>query len=121
MAAPPNPGNGAAILLTANVDDNREFKVAMELLSYLGQRLLLCRHPSSDKLSFITSHNKLFGGQILAVLFHKLIDIIAIHLQSPDLGQRYNLFDCRLHRVLSQTAQCHICQYSLTKASSKLK
>ncbi|GBN92011.1 hypothetical protein AVEN_51286-1 [Araneus ventricosus] len=46
---------------------------------------------------------KLFGGQLLAVLFHKLIDIISIHihLQSPDVGQRYYLVDYRLHRVLT--------------------
>ncbi|GBO46406.1 hypothetical protein AVEN_115965-1 [Araneus ventricosus] len=44
---------------------------------------------------------KLFGGQFLVVLFHNLIDIIAIHLQSPYLGQRHNLIDYRLRR------KCH--------------
>ncbi|GBN74579.1 hypothetical protein AVEN_137737-1 [Araneus ventricosus] len=41
---------------------------------------------------------KLFGGQFLAVLFHKFIDIIVIPMQSLDLGQRRNLVDYRLHR-----------------------
>ncbi|GBM33813.1 hypothetical protein AVEN_76183-1 [Araneus ventricosus] len=63
----------------------------------------------------------LFGGQSLVVLFHKLIDIIAIHLQSPDLGQRHNLVDYRLHGVLSQTSQCDIRQHSPAKASSRQK
>ncbi|GBN05959.1 hypothetical protein AVEN_215373-1 [Araneus ventricosus] len=35
--------------------------------------------------------HKLIGGQLLVVLFHKLIDSIIIHLQFPDLGQRHNL------------------------------
>ncbi|GBL96112.1 hypothetical protein AVEN_104343-1 [Araneus ventricosus] len=39
---------------------------------------------------------KPFGGQPLVVLFNKLIDIIAIHLQSPDLGQKHNLVEHRL-------------------------
>ncbi|GBN47703.1 hypothetical protein AVEN_181122-1 [Araneus ventricosus] len=43
---------------------------------------------------------KLYGGQLLVVPFHKLIDIIAIHLQYPDFGKRHNLVDYRLHRVL---------------------
>ncbi|GBM71271.1 hypothetical protein AVEN_117060-1 [Araneus ventricosus] len=42
--------------------------------------------------------HKLLGGQFLNVLFHKVIDIFAFHLQSPDLGQRYNLAVYRLHR-----------------------
>ncbi|GBN52162.1 hypothetical protein AVEN_117012-1 [Araneus ventricosus] len=45
---------------------------------------------------------KFFGGQLLVVLFHKLIDIIAIHLQSPDLGQRHSD-----HGVLSRTPLSH--------------
>lgn len=38
--------------------------------------------------------HKLFGGQFLAVLFHKRIDIIFIHFKSHDLDQNTNL----LHR-----------------------
>ncbi|GBM81317.1 hypothetical protein AVEN_72556-1 [Araneus ventricosus] len=63
--------------------------------------------------------HKLFGGQLLFVLFLKLINIIAIHLQSPDLGQRRNLVDYRLHRILFETPQCHIQQHSLANASTK--
>ncbi|GBO38379.1 hypothetical protein AVEN_114721-1 [Araneus ventricosus] len=43
--------------------------------------------------------HELFGGQLLIVFFHKLIDIIAIHLQSPDLGQRHDLVNYRIRRV----------------------
>ncbi|GBN72460.1 hypothetical protein AVEN_82502-1 [Araneus ventricosus] len=35
--------------------------------------------------------HKLFGGLLLVVFFHKLIDINDINLQSSDLGQRRNL------------------------------
>ncbi|GBO30774.1 hypothetical protein AVEN_239731-1, partial [Araneus ventricosus] len=52
----------------------------------------------------------------LGCALQKLIDIIAIHRQSPDLGQRRYLIDYRLLRVLSQTYKCHIRQHSLTKA-----
>ncbi|GBM45209.1 hypothetical protein AVEN_168289-1 [Araneus ventricosus] len=82
---------------------------------------------SSDKLSSITScyetqcYHKLFGGQLLVVLFHQLIDNIVIQLHSPDLGPRQNFIDYRLHRVLSQTPQCHVLQRSSIKASSKQK
>ncbi|GBO41039.1 hypothetical protein AVEN_239978-1 [Araneus ventricosus] len=39
-----------------------------------------------------------FSGQLLTVLYHKLIDIILIRLLSIDLGQTNNLVDYRLHR-----------------------
>ncbi|GBM49340.1 hypothetical protein AVEN_148669-1 [Araneus ventricosus] len=56
----------------------------------------------SQLLSFLLwntmQFHKFFGGQLLAVLFLKLIDIILIHLQSHDLGQRHNLVDYRPHR-----------------------
>ncbi|GBM09697.1 hypothetical protein AVEN_186404-1 [Araneus ventricosus] len=58
----------------------------------------------TNKLSSTTScyetQNKLhelFGAQLLAVLFHKLMDIIVIHLQSHYLSQRHTLVDYRLH------------------------
>ncbi|GBN56897.1 hypothetical protein AVEN_46554-1 [Araneus ventricosus] len=41
--------------------------------------------------------HELFGGQLLAVVVLKLIDII-FHFQSHDFDQRHNLVDCRLHR-----------------------
>ncbi|GBM35711.1 hypothetical protein AVEN_58397-1 [Araneus ventricosus] len=39
-----------------------------------------------------------FSGQLLAVLYHKLIDVILIRLLSIDLGQTNNHVDYRLHR-----------------------
>ncbi|GBL83772.1 hypothetical protein AVEN_132665-1 [Araneus ventricosus] len=63
--------------------------------------------------------HKLFGVQLLAVLFHKLIDIMAMHLQSPDLGQGHNLVDYKAPQALYKTPQCHIRQHSPAKASSK--
>ncbi|GBN37676.1 hypothetical protein AVEN_77486-1 [Araneus ventricosus] len=51
--------------------------------------------------------HKLFYGQLLAVLFHKLIDIIVIQLYSHDLDQRHNLADFRLHRYVSENPQTH--------------
>ncbi|GBN44724.1 hypothetical protein AVEN_5059-1 [Araneus ventricosus] len=55
---------------------------------------------------------KLFDGHLLVVSFHKLIEIIAIHLQSLDLIQRHNFDDYRHHSTLSQTSRCHIRQHS---------
>ncbi|GBM49168.1 hypothetical protein AVEN_148088-1 [Araneus ventricosus] len=55
---------------------------------------------SSDKLSYTFScceTRKLFGGQLLTIVFLRFIYIIS-HLQSHDLGQRHHLIDGRLHR-----------------------
>ncbi|GBL97316.1 hypothetical protein AVEN_35657-1 [Araneus ventricosus] len=68
-------------------------------------------HESSSTLLFYSGMNqsgmrntkqshKLLGGQLLAMLFHKLIAIIVIHLQSHDL--RLRLVDYRLHRFSYQ-------------------
>ncbi|GBN28667.1 hypothetical protein AVEN_258215-1 [Araneus ventricosus] len=70
--------------------------------------------PSALRLSvFSFLFFKLFV--YLVLLFHKFIDIIAIHLESPDLGQRWNVIEYRLHMV------CRILQHSPTKALFKEK
>ncbi|GBN51650.1 hypothetical protein AVEN_199169-1 [Araneus ventricosus] len=62
---------------------------------------------------------KLFCGHILVALFHKLIDITAIHLQSPDLGQgTIPLIIGSREYLLSKTPEYHIRQHSPTIAPS---
>ncbi|GBN10002.1 hypothetical protein AVEN_123654-1, partial [Araneus ventricosus] len=66
--------------------------------------------------------HELFCGHILVVPFHKLISIIAIHLQSSDLGQdTISLIIGSREYLLSKTPECHIRQHSPTEDPSKQK
>ncbi|GBN38095.1 hypothetical protein AVEN_191518-1 [Araneus ventricosus] len=67
----------------------------------------------SDKLSSTSSccetqcNSVNFGGQLLAVLFHNLIDIIVIHCQSHDIGQRLDLVGSRLKYLKVTLGNAH--------------
>ncbi|GBM49555.1 hypothetical protein AVEN_1887-1 [Araneus ventricosus] len=81
---------------------------------------------SSDKLSSITTCcetqcNFVSSSVVSPWLCSSTIDMIAIHLQDLDVGQRHNLIDYRLHKVVSHTPQCQILQHIPIKASSKKK
>ncbi|GBN07441.1 Dehydrogenase/reductase SDR family member 11 [Araneus ventricosus] len=81
-----------ASLLTGSASDFRSMldKIVALLLS----------HPylSSSPPQLLAVQLRKHFGQLLAVLFHKLIDTISLRLQSPDLGQRRNLVGYRLLR-----------------------